>query len=81
MYGSFSNDVAYAMPDQRFHRDAGIGLDGIGVVHQRAGDAVRDFVWVARVHFFDHGHFLLIQFPLARSRRSIRSSWGEGLLL
>ena len=24
LYGSFSNDVAYAVPDQHFHRDAGI---------------------------------------------------------
>ena len=52
--------MADAVPNQRLHRDAGIGLHGIGVVYQRAGDAVRDFIRVSRIHFLDHYHVLLI---------------------
>nr|DAK40850.1 MAG TPA: hypothetical protein [Caudoviricetes sp.] len=69
MYGGFRNDVADAMPNEDFHGDTGISLYGIGVLHQRAGDAIRQLVGMGRIHFLDH--FLLL---LALNSFSMASS-------
>ena len=81
MYRRFRNDVANAMPDQYFHRNAGIGLNGIGIVHKGASNAIRNLINMRWVYTFVHYAVLLHQFPLALSRRSIRSSCGDGPLL
>ena len=71
MYRGLRNDMTDPVADQHLHRDAGIGLYGIGIVYQCTGDAVRDFVRVRRIHFFDHLCLLL-----ALNSFSMASSWG-----
>ena len=49
-----NNDVTHAMPDEDLHRDLRVRLDLIGQIHNRAGNAVSDFVRVGRVYFLNH---------------------------
>ena len=54
VYGRLRDDVADAVADHALHRDARIKFVGIGVIHQRAGDAVHDLVNVAGIDFLEH---------------------------
>ena len=69
MYGCLRDDMTHTVADEDFHGDSGISLHGIGVVHQRAGDAIRQLVGMGRIHFLDH--FLLL---LALNSFSMASS-------
>ena len=43
-YGSLCNNVALAVTDQDFHRDARVVFGSVSHVHQCAGNAVGDFI-------------------------------------
>ena len=50
----FRNDVAYTVTDENFNGNTGIRFFCICHIHQGTGNAVGEFIGMARVHFFKH---------------------------
>ena len=73
LHGSLCDDMAGSVTDENLHCDARVSLGFICQVDERPGNAVGNLIGMCRIYFFKHNQ----PFPfLARSNRSITSSWG-----
>ena len=76
LHRGLGNNMTGAVPNQDLNGNAGILFLSVCVVDKSAGNAVGHLVRVCGIDFFKHDFHPF----LARSRRSMRSSCGDGSL-